>query len=196
MEFGKKIGWARTGLLAAAALLAITGVLYFVAGGIMPHALHNPAVPVDNANYHMPVGTWIIAAVMAVAGACQLAAYKMAGGSRVLGGWLVMSGIMALVWCISAVIDPWVGTFSFEWVDAVYLAFVGLLVAAGAIFSARTLGYKGWIIDVVLGLVMVVLALAIVYNSANAHAITGIGFIVYAVIVALIPVMGKDLKVA
>lgn len=196
MEFGKKIGWAQLGLLVSAALLALVGVLYLVAGDIMPHALHNPAMPVDNPNYHMPVGTWIIAAAMAAAGVCQFAAYKMAGGSRVLGGWLVMSAIIALFWAFSAVIDPWVGTFSFEWVDAIYLAFLGLCVAAGALFSGRTIGYKGWLIDLALGLVLVALCLGIVLNSANAHELTGIGFIVYAVIVALVPVMGKDLKVA
>lgn len=190
-EFGKKIGWARAGLLVSAVLLAVVGVLFFVTPHIMPEALHNPQLP---EGYTWPIGELIIAAVMAVAGVCQLAAFNMAGGSKNLGGWLVMSGIMALVWAVSAILDPFLGIFSFEWVDAVYLAFVGIVVALGAIASGRTLGYKGWVVEVLLGLVMVCLALGVVLNSANAHMMCGLGFFVYAVIVALPALLGNGVK--
>ena len=53
MEFAKKIGWARGGLLVSAVLLAVMGVLCFVAHGILPEALHNPQLP---EGYTWPVG--------------------------------------------------------------------------------------------------------------------------------------------
>lgn len=190
-EFGKRIGWARGGLLVSAVLLAVMGVLCFVAHGIMPEALHNPRLP---EGYTWPVGELIGAVVMAVTGICQLAAYNMAGGSRNLGGWLVLPGVMSLVCCAAALLDPVLGTFSFEWVVAVFIAFVGLAAALGALASGRTIGYKGWVIELLLGLVMVVLAIGVVFNSAYAPIMAGIAFIVYAVIVAMVPTMGGSIK--
>lgn len=191
MEFGKKIGWARGGLLVSAVLLAVMGVLCFVAHGILPEALHNPQLP---EGYTWPVGELIGAAVMAVTGICLIAAYNMAGGSRNLGGWLIMSGIMSLVSCAACLLDPVLGTFSFEWVIAVFIGILGALVFLEALCSGRTIGYKGWTIQLILGIVLVVLALAVVYNSAYAATVAGIAFIVYAVEVALVPVMGSSIQ--
>ena len=190
-EFGKKIGWARGGLIVSAVLLAVMGVLCFVAHGILPEALHNPQLP---EGYTWPLGELIAAAILAVTGVCQLAAYNMAGGSRNLGGWLVMSGIMSLVSCAACLLDPVLGTFSFEWVIAVFIGILGALVFLEALCSGRLIGYKGWVIQLVLGIVLVVLALAIVYNSAYAATVAGIAFFVYAVEVILVPVMGSDIK--
>ena len=190
-EFGKRIGWARGGLIVSAVLLAVMGVLCFTAHGILPEALHNPQLP---EGYTWPMGELIAAVIMAITGVCQLAAYNMAGASKNLGGWLVLPGVMSLVSCAACLLDPVLGTFSFEWVIAVFIAFVGLAAALGALVSGRTIGYKGWVLELILGLVMVVLALGVVYNSAYASTMAGIAFIVYAVIVILVPFLGNDIK--
>lgn len=191
MEFGKKIGWARGGLLVSAVLLAVMGVLCFVAHDILPEALHNPQLP---EGYTWPTGELIGAAIMAVVGICQLAAYNMAGASRNLGGWLVMSGVMSLVSCAACLLDPVLGTFSFEWVIAVFIGLLGAIVFLEAVTSGRLIGYKGWVIQLVLGAVLVLLALTVVYNSAYAATVAGIAFVVYAVEVALVPVMGSNIE--
>ena len=192
-EFGNRIGWARGGLIVSAVLLAIMGVLCFVAHGIMPEAMHTPVLP---AGYTGPVGEIIGAVVMGIVGICQLAAYNMAGGSKNLSGWLVLNGVMSLVCCVAAIIDPFVGTFSFEWVIAVFIAFVGIAAFLGAVTGGRTSGYSGWVIEMLLGLVMVVLALAVVFNSAWAISMAGIAFFVYAIITVMVPLMGNSIKLA
>ena len=192
-EFGNRIGWARGGLIVSAVLLAVMGVLCFVAHGIMPEAMHTPVLP---EGYTWPVGEIIGAVVMAIVGICQLAAYNMAGGSKNLSGWLVLNGIMSLVCCVAAIIDPFVGTFSFEWVVAVFIAFVGIAAFLGAVTGGRTSGYSGWVIKMLLGLVMVVLAIAVVFNSAWAITMAGVAFFVYAVITIMVPFMGNSIKLA
>ena len=87
------------------------------------------------------------------------------------------------------------GTFSFEWVIAVFIGITTVhLVFLEALCGGRTIGYKGWAIQLILGIVLVVLALAVVYNSAYAATVAGIAFIVYAVEVALVPVMGSSIR--
>ncbi len=193
-EFGSKIGWSRGGLIVSAVLLAIFGVLCFAMHGteFMPEALHTPVLP---EGYTWPAGELLGAAVLLIAGVCQLAAYNMAGGSKNLSGWLVMAGVMSIVCALGAILDPWLGTFSFEWVIAVFIAFVGIALFLGA-FAGRAIGFKGWTIELVLGLVLVVLALGVVYNSAYASTMAGIAFIVYAVDLLMVPFMGKDIKLA
>lgn len=192
-EFGNRIGWARGGLIVSAVLLAVMGVLCFVAHGIMPEAMHTPVLP---EGYTWPVGEIIGAVVMAIVGICQLAAYNKAGGSKNLSGWLVLNGIMSLVCCVAAIIDPFVGTFSFEWVVAVFIAFVGIAAFLGAVTGGRTSGYSGWVIEMLLGLVLVVLAIAVVFNSAWAITMAGVAFFVYAVITIMVPFMGNSIKLA
>lgn len=192
-EFGKRIGWARGGLMVSAVLLVVMGALCFVAHDIMPHAMHTPNLP---EGYTWPVGELIGAAVMAIVGICQLAAYNMAGGSKNLSGWLVLSGVMSLVCCAAALLDPFVGTFSFEWVVAVFIAFVGIASILGAVTGGRVAGYKGWVIETILGLVMIVLALGVVYDSALAPTMAGIAFFLDAVIVIMVPLLGKSIKLA
>ena len=111
--------------------------------------------------YTWPVGELIGAAVMAVTGICLIAAYNMAGGTRNLGGWLIMSGIMSLVSCAACLLDPVLGTFSFEWVIAVFIGILGALVFLEALCSGRTIGYKGWAIQLILGIVLVVLGIVV-----------------------------------
>lgn len=190
-EFGKRIGWARGGLIVSAVLLVILGALCFIAPEMMPEAMHTTGLA---GTY--TTGGILIAVVFGIAGICQLAAFNMAGGSKNLGGWLVLPGIMSLICCIAAIIDPFVGTFTYEWVPAVFIAFLGIMMFLGAVVSGRPAHYKGWVIETLLGLVMIVLAVAIIYNSANTHFIMGISFVVFAVNVLLVPFMGKDMELA
>ncbi len=190
-EFGNRIGWARGGLIVSAVLLAVMGILCFVAHGIMPEALHTPILP---AGYTWPVGEIIGGIVMLIVGVCQIAAWKKAGGSRNLSGWLVMNGVMSIVCFVAAVVDPFLGTFSFEWVVAVFIAFCGLAAFLGAVAGGRVVGYSGWALEMLLGLVMVVLGIAVVFNSAWAITMSGIAFFVYAVITIMVPFMGNSIK--
>ncbi len=191
-EFGNKIGWARGGLIVSAVLLAVMGVLCFVAHGIMPEALHTPVLP---EGYTWPVGEIIGAVVMLVVGVCQIAAYRMAGGSRNLSGWLIINGVMSIVCCVAALVDPFLGTFSFEWVVAVFIAFVGIASFLGSVAGGRVIGYSGWAIEMLLGLVLIGLAVAILFNSAWAITVAGIAFFVYAVITIMVPFMGNSIKI-
>ena len=192
-EFGSKIGWARMGLLVSAVLLAVMGVLCFTAHGILPEALHTPNIP---EGYTWPVGEIIGIVVMLVVAVCQFAAYAKANGSRNLSGWIVLPGIMSLVCALAGIVDPYLGTFCFEWVIAVFIAFVGIAVLLGAVTGGRTVGYKGWTLEVVLSLVMIVLALGVVYDSALSSTMAGLAFFVYAVVVALEATMGQNVKLA
>ena len=187
-EFTKRIGWARGGLLISAVLLAVMGVLCFVAHGIMPHAMHHPGLPSGYAT-----GELIGAAAMGITGACQLAAFNMAGGSRNLGGFLILEGIMSLVCCLGCLVDPMLGTFSYEWVIAVFIGLLAVVVFLSAVCSGRLIGYKGWLIQAVLALVMIVAALGVVYNSAYAATMAGIAFFAYAIVVALSAIMSKGI---
>ena len=188
-EFGKRIGWARGGLLVGALLLVVMGVLCFTAHGIMPEAMHNTGLSGEYAP-----GELIGALTMAVVGVSQIGAYYLAGGSKNLAGWLLPVGIMSLVCVVACLIDPFVGTFTYEWVIAVFIAFLGIMMALSALCGGRIIGYKGWPVELICGLVMIVLALGVVYNSAYAATMAGIAFIVYALYVASIVFMSKDLK--
>lgn len=190
-EFGSRIGWARGGLLLSALLLAVMGVLCLVAHGIMPEALHVPNLP---EGYTWPAGELIGGVVMLIVGVCQLAAYNKAKGSYNLSGWLVICGIMSLTCAAAAFLDPVAGTFSFEWVIALFIAFVGIAAFLGAVTGGRTAGYKGWVIEMLLGLVMVALALGVVLNSAYSLTMAALAFFVYAIIVVMVPTLGKDIK--
>lgn len=191
MEFGKRIGWARMGLVVSAVLLAVMGVICFVGHGILPEALHTPNLP---EGYTWPAGELIGAVVMAVVGIVQIAAWKNAGGSKTISGYLVISGIMALACAVAAVLDPFCGTFSFEWVIAVFIAFVGLGTLFGA-FCTKHLKYKGLAIEIILSLVLVALALGVVLDSSNSSIMAGIAFFVYAVLLLMPVAMGNSIQI-
>lgn len=191
MEFGKRIGWARMGLVVSAVLLVVMGVICFVGHGILPEALHNPTLP---EGYTWPAGELIGAVVMAVAGICQIAAWKNAGGSKTISGYLVISGIMSLTACVGAIVDPFVGTFSFEWVVALFIAFIGLGVFFGAC-STKALHYKGMVIEIILSLVMICLALGVVLDSSMSATMAGIAFFVYAICLLMPVVMGNTIQI-
>ena len=180
MDFGKKIGGARIALLVSIVLLIVMCLVTLFAHGLLPEALHTPNLP---EGYTWPVAELIGAVVMAVVGISQIAAWKAAGGSKVLSGYMLISGIMALACCAGCILDPFCGTFSFEWVIAVFIAFVGLGTLFGA-FCTKHLQYKGLAIEIVLSLVMVCLALGVVLDSSNASLMAAISFAVYAVIIA------------
>ena len=190
MEFGKRIGWARMGLVVSAVLLVVMGVICFVGHSILPEAMHNPQLP---EGYTWPAGELIGAVVMAVAGICQIAAWKNAGGSKTISGYLVISGIMALTACVGAIVDPFVGTLSFEWVIALFIAFCGLGVLFGA-FSTKALHYKGMAIEIILSLVMVCLALGVVLDSSLSSTMAGLAFFVYAICLLMPVVMGNTIQ--
>ena len=191
MEFGKRIGWARMGLVVSAVLLVVMGVICFVGHSIQPEAMHNPQLP---EGYTWPAGELIGAVVMAVAGICQIAAWKNAGGSKTISGYLVISGIMALTACVGAIVDPFVGTLSFEWVIALFIAFCGLGVLFGA-FSTKALHYKGMAIEIILSLVMVCLALGVVLDSSLSSTMAGLAFFVYAICLLMPVVMGNSIQI-
>ncbi|MBR2834917.1 MAG: hypothetical protein IKE43_04290 [Coriobacteriales bacterium] len=188
-SFSDRIGWARWGLLIGAALLVVMGVLCFVAHGIMPHAMHNTGLP---SGY--PTGELIGALAMAVVGISHVAAYYLAGGSKNLGGWLILEGIMALAACIACLVDPMLGTFSYEWVIAVFIALLGVMVFLSGVCGGRVIGFKGWMIEAGLGIVLVCLGLGVVINSAYAATLAGIAFFVYAGVILVQVFMPSDLK--
>lgn len=189
-DFGKKMGWTRMGLYVGAILLAVMGVLCFVAHGIMPEPMHNTGLPSGYA-----AGELIGAAVMFILGFVMLAAFKLGGGSKNLSGFLFLSGIYSWICVVAILVDPLCGTLSYEWVIAVLIGLFGAILFIEGVFASRTVGYKAWVAQVILGLVEIVLALAVVYNSANAATIAGIAFFVLAVEVALIPSGAKNIVV-
>ena len=65
MEFGKRIGWARMGLVVSAVLLVVMGVICFVGHSILPEAMHNPQLP---EGYTWPAGELIGAVVIVIVG--------------------------------------------------------------------------------------------------------------------------------
>jgi uncharacterized membrane protein HdeD (DUF308 family) len=156
----------------------------------MPEALHSPVI---EEGYTWPTGELLMIAVMLIAGVCQLAAYNMAGASKNLGGWLVLEGIMSIVWAVGALVDPYLGTFCFEWVNAVFIGLLGVMVLLSGFCGGRVIGYKAWALECLLGIVLVAFALFIVLNSAYAITWLGAAFIVYGVVVALTPVAGSSI---
>ncbi len=190
-EFGSKIGWARIGLYISALLLLVFGILCFAAPGIMPEALHSPTLP---DGYLWPAGEIIGAIIILFTGVCLAAAWGKAGGLKVTSGWLIIDAVVAFCGFLAAALDPAIGTFSFEWVIAVFIAFMGLASFLGAVCGARILHYKGWLIEMLLGIVMVVAAIGCLLNSANSDIMAGISFICLAIIVAMVPFFGKDMK--
>lgn len=192
MEFGKKIGWARMALIVSAVLLVIMGVICFTCHEILPEALHSPRLP---EGYIWPAGELVGAAVMLVAGVSQIAAWKKAGGSKALSGYLVISGIMALTCAAGALLDPVAGTFSFEWVVAVFGAFVAIGVFFGAC-STKSLGYKGMVIEIILAALMVCTCLGVVLDSSYSSMMAGIFFFLYAATVLMPAVLGNSIKLA
>ena len=190
-DFGKKMGWTRNGLYVGALLLVVMGVLCLVAHGIMPEPMHNTGLPEG-----YTAGGLIGAAVMAVLGFIMLAAFKLGGGSRYLSGFLFLSGIYSLICTVAVLVDPLFGTLSYEWVIAVLIGLFGAILFIEGVFASRVVGYKAWGVQVILGLVEIVLALAVVYDSAYASTIAGIAFFVLAVEVALIPASSSKIQVA
>lgn len=190
-DLGKKMGWTRGGLYVGALLLAVMGVLCFVAHGIMPEPMHNTGLPEG-----YTLGGILGAVVMAVLGFIMLAAFQLGGGSRNLSGFLILSGIYSVICAVAVLVDPLFGTLSYEWVIAVLVGLFGAILFIEAVFASRVIGYKAWVLQAVLGLVEIVLALAVVYDSANAATIAGIAFFVLAVEVALIPGSASKIQVA
>ena len=101
---------------------------------------------------------------------------------------------MALTACVGAIVDPFVGTLSFEWVIALFIAFCGLGVLFGA-FSTKALHYKGMVIEIILSLVMVCLALGVVLDSSLSSTMAGLAFFVYAICLLMPVVMGNTIQI-
>ena len=190
-DYGKKMGWTRGGLFVSALLLVVMGILCFVAHGIMPEPLHNTTLPTG----YEP-GALIGAAVMFILGVVLMAAFKMGGGSKNLSGFMILPGLYSFICVIGVLVDPLVGTLSYEWVIAVFIGLYGAILFIEGVFASRVIGYGMWALQAIIGLVMIVLALAVVYDSAMAVTVAGIAFIVAAVEVALRGAKAGDIKIA
>ena len=79
MEFGKRIGWARMGLVVSAVLLVVMGVICFVGHSILPEAMHNPQLP---EGYTWPAGELIGAVVITQPAVASAAREQQRGGKR------------------------------------------------------------------------------------------------------------------
>lgn len=190
-EYGKKMGWTRAGLFLSALLLVVMGILCFVAHGIMPEPLHNTTLPTG----YEP-GALIGAVVMLILGVVELAAFKMGGGSKNLSGYMFLSGVYSLICVVAVLVDPLVGTLSYEWVIAVLIGLFGVILFIEAVFASRVIGYGAWALQMIIGLVMIVMALGVVYDSAMASTFAGISFILLAIEVALRALKSGDIKLA
>ena len=71
----------------------------------------------------------------------------------------------------------------------------GAILFIEGVFASRVIGYSLWALQVVIGLVMIVLALAVVYDSAMAAQVTGVAFIVLAAEVALRAVKAGSIQI-
>ena len=189
-DYGKKMGWTRSGLFVSALLLVVMGILCFVAHGIMPEPLHNTTLPTG----YEP-GALIGAAVMAIVGVVFMAAFKMGGGSKNLSGFMILPGLYSFICVIAVLVDPLCGTLSYEWVIAVLIGLFGAILFIEGVFASRVIGYSLWALQVVIGLVMIDLALAVVYDSAMAAQVTGVAFIVLAAEVALRAVKAGSIQI-
>ena len=190
-DFDSRIGWTRAGMFLSAILLAVLGILCFVAHGIMPEPLHKPILP----DGYTPGGIYA-GVVMLVTGVVLCAAYKMAGGSRNLSGFMILTGVFSLFDGVAILADPFCGTLSYEWVVAVLFGLWGFLAFLEGICAGRTIGYKGWGLQVILGLIMILFAVGVLLDSSKASIMAGGAVICGAIEVAVIPVFGKSIKLA
>jgi uncharacterized membrane protein HdeD (DUF308 family) len=190
-EFSKRLGWTSGGLYLSAILLAVLGILCFVAPGIMPEPMHNTGLP-DG----LTAGGIYGGIVMLILGIVLIAAWKREGGSRTMSGFMVTTGIFSVFLALATFLDPVFGTLSYEWVIAVFVGLWGFVAFLEAVAGGRVIGYKGWGLQLLLGLVMIATALGVVYNSAYASTMAGIGILAAALSILIIPSMGKSIKVA
>lgn len=188
-EFGQKIGWARGGLFVSALLLVVMGILCFVAHDIMPEPMHNTGLPEG-----LTTGGIIGAIVMAVLAIVEITAYVKGGGSESMSGFFFLSGVFAAICCVAVLVDPLVGTLSYEWVIAVLIGIYGVILFIETLAAGRLIKYSGWALEAILGLVMVVLALGVVYDSSYASVMAGLAFFVLAVETALKGLMINSIK--
>lgn len=191
-SFGSKIGWARPALLLSAVLLVALGIVCFVhPHGFLPEPLHNTGLPEG-----LTTGGIFGAVVALILGVALIGAFKKAGGSRFMSGFMLMTGIFSLFLCAATLLDPVFGTLSYEWVIAVFVGLWGFLAILEAIFAARVVGYRLWAIELLMGLVMLAAAIGVVLDSSNASTMAGIAFFAAAVHVITIPAGSKNIEVA
>lgn len=191
-DFGKKVGWARVCLFISALLLIGMGVACFVAPhGFLPEVLHNTTLPEG-----LAPGSIAGAIVMAILGIVELAAFNAAGKSKYLSGFLFLSGFFALVCCVAALVDPLVGTLSYEWVIALLMGVYGVILFLEAVAAGRKIGYKGWGFEVLMALVLICLAVGVLLDSAMAEMLAGVGFFALAIETIAKAAMSGSIKVA
>lgn len=182
------MGWKSYALFAAAILLVILGILCVAAHGIMPHPLHKPILPEE-----LTPGGVFGGIVGLITGVVLIAVWARSGGMRANSAFMVLTGIFSIFLGVAALLDPVFGTLSYEWVIAVFVGLWGALAAVEALFASRIIGFKGWPIQLILGLIMVVAAVGVVYNSRNAALMACIAFIAAGISVAIIPLLGKNI---
>lgn len=191
-DFGFKIGWARPALFLSAVLLVVLGIVCFVdPHGFLPEPMHNTGLP-DG----LTGGSIFGAVVALILGVALLGAFKNAGGSRNVSGFMLMTGVFTLFLCAATLLDPVFGTLSYEWVIAVFVGLWGLLAILEALCGARVVGYRMWAVEVLMGLVMIGTAVGVLLDSSNAATMAGVAFIAAAIHVATIPAGGKGIQVA
>ncbi len=190
-DFSSRMGWTKGALFLSAILLAVAGILCFAMPDIMPEALHKPILPES-----LSMGTVLIAVAIAITGISQLAAFAKVGGSRNVSGFLILSGIFELFIAVALLTDTVFGTVSYEWVCAVLFGLWGACLFLEAVCASRLIGYKGWGLQLIIGLVEIALALGVVLDSSNSLMLSGVALIVAAVEVILIPLMSGSIKVA
>lgn len=188
-DFSKRIGWTRGGLYVSALLLAITGILCIAIPGMFPEALHKPILPEG-----LTPGGILAGVSLAITGIVQLAAYAKAGGSRTCSGFLVLTGIFELFIAVALFTDPIFGTLSYEWVCAVMFGLWGACAFLEGLAGSRVVGYSGWWLQVLIGLVEVCLAVGVLLDSSNSHLLAGLALIAGAIEVAAIPLMCNSIK--
>jgi uncharacterized membrane protein HdeD (DUF308 family) len=190
-DFSQKLGWTRGGLYLCAILLAVLGILCFVAPGIMPEPMHNTGLP-DG----LTPGGIFGGIVMLILGIVLIAAWKNEGGSRNMSGFMITTGIFSVFLALAVFLDPVFGTLSYEWVIAVFVGLWGFLAFLEALAGGRVIGYKGWVLQMLLGLVMICTAVGVLLDSSQAATMAGIGIIAAALSILIIPSMGKSIKLA
>lgn len=190
-DFDSRIGWTRGGLILSAILCVVLGALCLAVPDIMPHALHKPILP-DG----LTSGGIIAAIIIFIVGVVELAAYKKLGGSRNVGGFLVLTGVFSIFIALAIITDPIFGTLSYEWVCAVMFGLWGALAFLEGISSARVIHYKGWPLEALMGLVMVGCAVGVLLDSSQSNIMAGIALFAAAIDLVAIPFLGKGIKVA
>ena len=189
-EFNSRIGSLRLGMIVSAVLLAAVGVLCLVNKEMMPEPMHNTGLPAG-----LTTGGILIAVALAVAGVVLLASFAKAGGFKSVSGFLFLQGAFILFCAIATITDPIFGTLSYEWVCAVFFGLLGVVLIIEGFCASRLIGYKGWWLQVLAGLVMVCLAVGVLLDSSMANIMAAGAFFVGAVEILAIPFMANGLQV-